>query len=89
MHRKQQLVRLMKCVRFPFMTQDELFPCIELTSLLKENDECIQMILEANWVVAARMLQKEDQFNLMVPNPRITMTADLILYCKSTSSTYR
>ena len=41
MHRKQHLIRLMKCVRFPFMTQIELFQCNELTSLLKENDECI------------------------------------------------
>jgi hypothetical protein len=64
----------MKCVRFPFMTQVELFQCNELASLLKENDECIQMILEANWVVSAWMLQKEDPFNLMVPNSRITMT---------------
>ena len=74
MHRKQHLIRLMKCVRFPFMTQVELFQCNELTSLLKENDKCIQMILEANWIVSAWMLQKEDPFNLMVPNPRIIMT---------------
>ena len=40
----------------------------------QENDECIQMTLEANWVVAARMLQEEDPFNLMVPNLRITRT---------------
>jgi hypothetical protein len=35
---------------------------------------CLQLILEANWVVSAWMLQKEDPFNLMVPNPRIKMT---------------
>ena len=32
----------------------------------------MQMILEANWIVSARMLQKEDPFSLIVPNPRIT-----------------
>ena len=49
MYRKQQLLRLMKCVRFPFMTQGELFQCIKLTDLVKETDECKKMILEANW----------------------------------------
>lgn len=48
-YRKQQLLRLMKCVRFPFMTQGELFQCIKLTDLIKENDECRKMLLEANW----------------------------------------
>jgi hypothetical protein len=32
------------------------------------------MILEANWIVSAQMLQKEDPFKFMVPNPRIKMT---------------
>jgi len=45
MGRKQQLVRLMKCIRFPFTTHVELLLCNELTSLLEENDECMQMIL--------------------------------------------
>lgn len=48
-YRKLQLLRLMKCVRFPLMTQGELFQCIKLTDLVKENDECRKMILEANW----------------------------------------
>ena len=74
MHRKQQLLKLLKCVRFPFMTPVELFHCYELTSLLLENNDCRQMILEANWIVSAQMLQKEDPFNFMVPNPRIKTT---------------
>jgi hypothetical protein len=36
--------------------------------------DCRQMILEANWIVSAQMLQKEDPFKFMVPNPRIKMT---------------
>ena len=48
MGRKQQLVRLMKCVRFPLMTQVKLLLCNELTSLLEENVEYMQMILGAN-----------------------------------------
>jgi N-acetylneuraminic acid mutarotase len=71
MDRKQQLLKLMKCVRFPLMTQYELFQCNELTDLLQENKECTQMILEANWIVASRMLGKKDLLNLMVSNPRI------------------
>jgi len=43
--RKQQLVRLTKCVQLSFMKQVELLLCNELTSLLEENDECMQMIL--------------------------------------------
>ena len=73
-HRKQQLLKLMKCVRFPLMTPCELFHCYELTSLFLENNDCRQMILEANWIVSAHMLQKEDPFKLMVPTPRITTT---------------
>ena len=47
--RKQHFLRLMKCVRFPFMTQDELFQCNEFTDLLKEDNECMKMFLEATW----------------------------------------
>ena len=74
MHRKQQLLKLMKCVKFPFMTPGELFHCYEVTSLLLENYDCRQMILEANWIASAQMLQKEDPFKFMVPNPRIKTT---------------
>ena len=44
MCRKQQL-RLTNCVPFPFIAQVKLLLCNELTSLLEENDECMQMIL--------------------------------------------
>ena len=47
--RKQHFLRLMKCVRFPFMTQDELFHCHVLTDLFKEDDGFMKMFLEANW----------------------------------------
>ena len=47
-HRKQQLLRLMKYVRLPSMRQVELFRCDEVTSFLTEYDECMQLILEAN-----------------------------------------
>jgi N-acetylneuraminic acid mutarotase len=78
MDRKQQLLRLMKCVQFHFMTQFELFQCNEFTKLLQENNECMQMILEANWIVVAWMLGKKDQLNLMVSNPRIRTRAPML-----------
>ena len=78
MDRKQQLLKLMKCVRFPLMTHYELFQCNELTNLLQENKECTQMLLEANWIVASRMLGKKDLLNLMVSNPRIRTRAPMV-----------
>ena len=47
--RNQHFLKLMKCIRFPFMTQDELFQCNEFTDLLKEDNECMKMFLEATW----------------------------------------
>lgn len=47
--RKKHLIALMRCVRFPYMTIEELNQCNEITDLVKENREVAQMLLEANW----------------------------------------
>jgi hypothetical protein len=47
--RLQYLETVMECVRFPLMTRQELFKCVIKNPLLKANDTCLLMILEANW----------------------------------------
>lgn len=47
--RSQVLERVMKCVRFPLMTQLELFDCINKNCLLRSNERCLDMIHKANW----------------------------------------
>lgn len=47
--RQQHIEEVMECVRFPYMTQKELFECMKVTDLLRTNEACQRMVLEANW----------------------------------------
>ncbi|VDI67343.1 kelch-like protein 1/4/5 [Mytilus galloprovincialis] len=80
MHRKQYLIRLMHCVRFAFMTPTEIFHCNERTDILKGDNQCKMMLLEALWIATAKMLCKEDPYNFAVPKQRIaTMHQPLVI----------
>ena len=49
--REQHVSRIMACVRFTYMSQEDLFKCIELTDLLSDNAYCRDALLKANWLV--------------------------------------
>lgn len=49
--RSQLLEMVMKCVRFPLMTQTNLFECLEMSRMLRTNERCLNMIHKANWYI--------------------------------------
>ncbi|ESO84410.1 hypothetical protein LOTGIDRAFT_132245 [Lottia gigantea] len=43
------LNKVMECVRFPYLTQAEIFKCLETTDLLRTSDKCKEILIHANW----------------------------------------
>ncbi|XP_041350070.1 uncharacterized protein LOC121369209 isoform X2 [Gigantopelta aegis] len=71
--RLTHLTRVMKCVRFPFMSQAELIYCVTVTDLLRADPACRSMILTSNWLLMCHSFGKNDPLRLPRPNQRNCM----------------
>lgn len=47
--RSQYLERIMECIRFPLMSNKELFMCYKKCPMLRSSTHCMEMITIANW----------------------------------------
>ncbi|XP_062612513.1 kelch-like protein 24 [Saccostrea cucullata] len=68
--RLQHLETIMKCIRFPLMSQQDLVDCMDRCSLLAANDNCLSMIYKANWIRTVMALNRQDPLNLNMPDSR-------------------
>ncbi|XP_060075655.1 kelch-like protein 2 [Ylistrum balloti] len=86
--RHRHLSKVMSCVRFPYMTHEELFRCFEVTDLLRECQETRNAILHANWLVSASELHRDDPLNIPMVHPRTALSDPQNLRTKKASSVY-
>lgn len=68
--RVKHTIRIMSLIRFYYMSQLELFMCVETTSLVRGYDKFREMVLIANWLKTADRLNREDPFKFPKPKPR-------------------
>ncbi|XP_061184216.1 kelch-like protein 3 [Saccostrea echinata] len=68
--RSQYLGAIMKCIRFPLMSQQDLVGCIDRCSLLAADEKCLDMIYKANWIRTVMALNRQDPLNLNIPESR-------------------
>ncbi|XP_062566145.1 kelch-like protein 13 isoform X2 [Saccostrea cucullata] len=64
--RVQHLETIMRCVRFPLMTNKELFLCFKKFPILRQNQSCVNMITMANWARTSLELNEEDPLDVPV-----------------------
>ncbi|XP_062571378.1 kelch-like protein 1 isoform X4 [Saccostrea cucullata] len=64
--RVQHLETIMRCIRFPLMTNKELFLCLRKFPILRQNQSCVNMITMANWARTSLELNEEDPLDVPV-----------------------
>ncbi|KAL3852338.1 hypothetical protein ACJMK2_015995 [Sinanodonta woodiana] len=73
-------LRLMSCVRFSYMTNEELFTCVETTSLMNGHDKFKDMILVACWQITGRTLKRDDPFMFVDKPARVCYKTNQMMH---------
>ncbi|XP_062576050.1 kelch-like protein 1 [Saccostrea cucullata] len=87
--RIQYLEELLSFVRFPLMSQAELFRCFKIFPPLRNNMKVVEMITMANWIQTSYSLHEDDPLENMLPRKRneLTSSQSVNSYTKTNSST--